>query len=76
MMKDVPKAAFAEAQVREVCGFVFRYDPNDPDYGVGVVTDGTIPPLSNLEAALDVGRRLQAVLFRGQAPRPKGRIFW
>lgn len=75
MMQDVPEELFTKAGVRPVCGFTFRYDPSDLGYGIGVVTDGTIPPLMCLEAALDVGRLLQKILLDGRTPRPPGRIF-
>jgi len=76
MMREVSEEVFIQSGIKPVCGFVFRYDPADPGYGVGVVTDGTIPQLVHLRAALDVGQQLQATLFGGQAPRPPARIFW
>jgi hypothetical protein len=34
-----------------------------PEYGVGPVTDGTIPQLTNMEEAVRVGNALQQSIF-------------
>lgn len=74
-MQDVPQEAFERAGVPQVCGFKFKYNPADSEYGVGVVTDGTIPQLTSLEEALRVGKALQATLF-GTPVKQKTRLHW
>lgn len=74
-MVTVPQEFFDKAGVKRVCGFEFKYAPDNPRYGIGVVTDGTIPPLANLEEAARVGRALQQQIF-GVAPEPMARLHW
>lgn len=69
-MQDVPLEYFIKAGVRPVCGFVFRYDPADEEYGVAAVTDGDMPQMKNFEAACLVGKALQKVIF-GVDAKPK-----
>lgn len=74
-MQNVPQEVFERAGVPRVCGFEFKFDPERPEYGVGVVTDGTIPQLANLEEAARVGKILQAALFDGRATE-QTRLHW
>lgn len=74
-MIEVPEEYFHKAGVRGVCGFEFRYDPSNPEYGVGVITDGTIPQLTNLEEAGRVAKKLQHTIF-GVPVQQQTRLHW
>ena len=71
----IPEEYFHEAEVRGVCGFKFRYDLDDAAYGVGVITDGTIPQLTNLKEAHRVEMALQKAIF-GVPVEQKTRLHW
>jgi hypothetical protein len=70
----VPRESFEQAGVRAVCGFEFLYDPDEPEYGVCVRTDGTLPQIEHVVEAGRVGAELQRVLFKGVAPAPVSRL--
>jgi hypothetical protein len=62
-MIDVPQEVFDRIGERQPCGFNFRYNPKDADYGVGITTDEVIPQLTSFEEALRVGKALQEAIF-------------
>lgn len=74
-MVEVPEEFFRKAEVRGVCGFEFRYDPSSPEYGVGVITDGTIPQIANIEEAGRVAKKLQRAIF-GVPAKQQMRLHW
>lgn len=74
-MQDVTIEMFAKARVRPVVGFVFRFNPADPGYGVCAVTDGTMPQIKNIEAAAAVGKILQESIF-GEHAQDKTATFY
>ena len=75
-MINVPQESFRQAGVRAVCGFDFLYDPDCPEEGVCVRTDGTLPQVEHVIEAGRVGTELQRVLFNGVAPAPVARLHW